>query len=154
MMVNSNPRRPFFLGLLDLVLSGLQFLRWPSTVILEGHLTNSHKNREVPRQICCLIQRLCFGAPRHVQIDGHHSLEVQPWDGQRSLGLNRLCEPFSTANLHYFWSTNYPHFVFRPCELIQSFVMILDPSGFNRERIVMKQQSRSLAGQSWEGLLK
>ena len=45
-------RNLLFLGFLNLVLSDLQLRGWPCTVVFEGHLTNGHKNRKMPGQIC------------------------------------------------------------------------------------------------------
>ena len=99
---------------------------------------------------------LCFGVPRLVQIDEHHSLQVQSWDCRRSLGLDSLSEPSPSARLQYLWCATCLHLVmcckhlsrylvYAHACLLMSFLMILGPGSFPYERIAMKQQSRSLA---------
>ena len=104
-----------FCFLASSILSSLtfNFAGDPPTVIFEGHLTNGHKNGKVPKTDLLVVSKdLCFGAPRLVQIDEPHNLEVQSWDPWRPLSLDSPSEPSQSARLQYLWVSSCPHLVF------------------------------------------
>ena len=136
------------LGFLDPVLSDFQLRGWPSTVISEGHLTNSHKDGKV-------IKRSLFWSSK-TRPDWRTSKSCGAIMGlSTSSGSGQLFRAVSlskTIPLGYELSALCPFSL--PCVrsrvLLQRFHMILGPGGFHQERIAMKQQTRSLAELSWE----
>ena len=80
-----------FPDFLNLVFSDLWFFRWRSTIILEGHFTESHKYGIMPRQICLVLSRSpCFGIPELVQIGECRNLEAHFQDNQQSSEVGRF----------------------------------------------------------------
>ena len=94
-------------------------------------------------------QSFCFGAPRLVGIDEHHNLEVQSRDLRRPLGVDNPAGTLPLAGLRFLADTSCPpSFLVTLCLLTQVAPEFSHNSGskwFYHERIVMKQQSRSLA---------
>ena len=93
-------------------------LRWPSTIILEGHFTESHKYGIMPGQICLVLSKSpCSGIPELVQIGECRNLEAhfQDYQQPRKLGGSFLLFPSAKCpifqdriHLHLFFSGNSP----------------------------------------------
>ena len=107
----------------------------------------------------------CSGVPRLFRNGERHSLEVPPWDLWRLLGLGKLAGLPPSTEIRFFARAKcllcFSHslsavssssasssrkFIDRPCiRLLQSFLIILGPTGFPHGWIAIKQQLRSFA---------
>ena len=91
---------------------------------------------------------LCFGAQRIFRVDENHNLEVPSRDCRRFLGVDGPSEPPPSAGFRLLAHAScllsaFPLGRLFAGKLLQSFLMILGPTGFLHERIAIKQQSRS-----------
>ena len=110
----------------------------------------------MPRRICLVLSRSpCFRISELVQIGECRDLEAhfQEYQQLRKLGGSFLL--FPSANFvilqdrRYLYLFLFSYFSIRSRELLQSVLIILCPGGFHRDRMAMKQQSRSLAVLVW-----